>query len=100
MTIDPIAVAAGLAAGLLLGAVFFGGLWWTVRNGLTSARAPLWFAASYALRIALLAGGLYLVAHEHPVRALAAGAGVLFARAIIVRLGRSAPGFALPGKPQ
>jgi hypothetical protein len=37
-----ILVLAG-SAGLLLGAIFFGGLWWTVRKGLSSKRPALCF---------------------------------------------------------
>jgi F1F0 ATPase subunit 2 len=33
-------------AGLLLGAIFFGGLWWTVRKGVSSKRPALWFSAA------------------------------------------------------
>jgi hypothetical protein len=30
-----------LIAGVLLGAMFFGGLWWTVRKGVSSTAGPL-----------------------------------------------------------
>jgi F1F0 ATPase subunit 2 len=42
------ALMLGLAgvAGLLLGAIFFGGLWWTVRKGVASSRPALWFLGS------------------------------------------------------
>ena len=30
-------------AGVLLGVFFFGGLWWTVRRGVSSNRPALWF---------------------------------------------------------
>jgi F1F0 ATPase subunit 2 len=33
-----IAGAGGGAGGMVLGAIFFGGLWWTVRKGLSSPR--------------------------------------------------------------
>ena len=36
-------LAAASAAGLLLGAIFFGGLWFTVRKGVSSQRPALWF---------------------------------------------------------
>jgi F1F0 ATPase subunit 2 len=42
--------SAGIA-GALLGALFFGGLWWTVRKGLTSTNPALWFLASSTLRM-------------------------------------------------
>ena len=40
-----------LVAGLLLGAIFFGGLWWTVRKGVFSKSPALWFLGSMLLRI-------------------------------------------------
>jgi F1F0 ATPase subunit 2 len=39
-----------LVAGFLLGAFFFGGLWWTVQKGLSSRRPELWFLGSLLLR--------------------------------------------------
>lgn len=51
-------------AGLLLGAIFFGGLWWTVRRGLASRRPALWFFASLVLRMAIAMAGIYWVGRE------------------------------------
>jgi F1F0 ATPase subunit 2 len=34
-----LSLALALAAGVLLGAIYFGGLWWTVRTVKTSARS-------------------------------------------------------------
>ena len=51
-------------AGLLLGAMFFGGLWWTVRRGLASERPALWFIASLLLRMGVAMAGFYWVARE------------------------------------
>ena len=34
-----LSLALALAAGVLLGAIFFGGLWWTVRKGVSSRAA-------------------------------------------------------------
>jgi uncharacterized membrane protein YfbV (UPF0208 family) len=39
-------IIAALATGIFLGALFFGGLWWTVRRGLTVANPALWFGVS------------------------------------------------------
>ncbi len=50
--------------GLLLGAIFFGGLWWTVRRGLASRRPALWFFASLLLRMGIAVTGFYWVARE------------------------------------
>jgi F1F0 ATPase subunit 2 len=40
-------------AGVLLGALFFGGLWWTVQKGLSSKRSALWFLGSLLLRMSI-----------------------------------------------
>ena len=47
---DILAVALALSAGALLGAFFFGGLWWTVQKGVTSERPTLWFFGSLVTR--------------------------------------------------
>jgi len=39
-------LALALVTGLLLGAIFFGGLWWTVRKGVSSKQPALWFGPS------------------------------------------------------
>jgi F1F0 ATPase subunit 2 len=52
-------------AGCLLGVFFFGGLWWTVRQGVSSSRPALWFSASLLLRVTIALGGFYLVGASH-----------------------------------
>ncbi len=76
----------GLVAGLLLGAFFFGGLWWTVRRGLVRPNPALWFAASLLLRTAVLAAIMYWMARQDWRLLLAGGAGVLLARPVVQRL--------------
>jgi F1F0 ATPase subunit 2 len=51
---------AGLA-GAALGAMFFGGLWWTVRRGVSSAHPALWFLGSGMLRLGFALTGFYFV---------------------------------------
>lgn len=50
-----------LAAGMLLGGIFFGGLWWTVRLALSSQWAALWFFGSLQLRMGIAMAGFYLI---------------------------------------
>ena len=47
---DILALALAFLAGALLGAFFFGGLWWTVQKGVASERPALWFLGSLLLR--------------------------------------------------
>jgi len=53
--------AVALLAGLLIGTVFFGGLWWTVRRSVVSAWPVVWFFGSLLLRTAFALGGFYWV---------------------------------------
>ena len=57
-------LAPPLAAGLILGAFFFGGLWWTVIKGVSSQRPALWFFGSMVLRMSITLLGFYFVARE------------------------------------
>ena len=76
---------AGMA-GLLLGAFFFGGLWWTVRLGVTSKRPALLFLGSMLLRTGVVIAGFYVVSDGHWQRLLACLFGFAIARFIVTRL--------------
>ena len=58
---ETLTLALALAAGVLLGAIFFGGLWWTVRKGVSSQRPALWFLGSLLLRMSIALAGFYFV---------------------------------------
>ncbi len=88
MTINPWTLATAFAAGTVLGAVFFGGLWWTVRRGLASKRPALWFLGSLAVRMGLVLLGFYVVSGGHWERLLACLVGFLFARLVVARVTR------------
>ena len=73
-------------AGLLLGAIFFGGLWWTVRLGVASRRPALLFLGSMLLRTVVVVAGFYFVGDGHWQRLLACLFGFVIARIIVTRL--------------
>ena len=73
-------------AGVLLGVFFFGGLWWTVRRGLSSKRPALWFIGSLLLRTSIVLAGIYLVSGGHWDLMLACLLGFVIARFIVTRL--------------
>lgn len=85
MTNTLIWVLAGLA-GVVLGAIFYGGLWWTVRRGVSARRPALWFIGSLFLRMALVAAGFFLVGGGQLPRLLACLLGFILARVIVLRL--------------
>ena len=78
--------------GGLLGAFFFGGLWWTVRKGLSSSRPALWFLLSMLLRMSITLGGIYLIAGGDWKRLLLCLLGFLTARLAVTWLTRPRAG--------
>ena len=80
-----ILVLAG-GAGVLLGAIFFGGLWWTVQRGLSSKRPASWFLVSLLLRTSIILAGFYVVSGGHWDRLLACLLGFIMARFLVTRL--------------
>ena len=80
-----ILILAGVV-GVLLGALFFGGLWWTVRKSVSSQRPALWFFGSFLLRMSLVLVGFYWVAGGQWERLLACLVGFILARLIVMRL--------------
>jgi F1F0 ATPase subunit 2 len=72
-------------AGALLGAFFFGGLWWTVQKGVASARPELWFLGSLLLRTVVILAGFYVVSRDHWTRFVACLVGFLIARIIVMK---------------
>ena len=82
---DSLDLALALIAGVLLGAFFFGGLWWTVQKGVTSERPALWFLGSLLLRTSLILAGFYFVSQGHWSRLVACLLGFLVGRVIVVK---------------
>ncbi len=80
-------ILSGLA-GIGLGGIFFGGLWWTVRKGLASPRPALWFLGSMLCRTGIALAGFYFVGSGNWKRILACLLGFIIARFIVVRLTR------------
>lgn len=79
-----------LVAGVLLGALFFGGLWWTVQKGVASTRSVLWFFVSLLLRTSFTLAGFSFVARGAWQRLLVCLLGFVMARLLVTRLTRAA----------
>ena len=73
-------------AGTMLGAIFFGGLWWSVRKGISSKQPAIWFIGSFLLRMSIALAGFYFVSLGHWERLLACFLGFFTARFIVTRL--------------
>ena len=79
-------LALALVAGLVLGALFFGGLWWTVRKCVSSQQPAPWFLGSFLLRTGSILAGFYFVSAGHWERLLACLFGFVMARFIMTLL--------------
>ena len=86
---ETLRLAPALATGLLLGAMFFGGLWWTIRKGVSSGRPALWFLGSLLLRICIVLAGFYFVSGGVWERLLTCLLGFVIARLLVMRLVRN-----------
>lgn len=85
---DTLALGLAWLAGATLGALFFGGLWWTVRKSLFSAKPALWMFGSLLLRMGVTMTGFYLVAGGDWQRLFSCLVGFLMARQLVTRLTR------------
>jgi F1F0 ATPase subunit 2 len=80
---EALTLALALVAGAGLGAIFFGGLWWTVRKGIASKQPALWFFGSLLLRMSIVLAGFYFVGLGHWQRLIACLLGFVLARFVV-----------------
>ena len=98
---EPLSLAFALGAGVLLGAMFLGGLWWTVCRGLSSKGVAHWFLGSLLLRMGVVLPGFYLVSGGDWEQLLLCLLGFVMARFAVTwlmrRSGENRPPQALEG---
>jgi F1F0 ATPase subunit 2 len=82
------ALVLPLLAGVLLGMFFFGGLWWTIRQGVSSKQPAALFFFSLLLRTGIALAGFYFVARGDWRRVLACLVGFMLARILVTWLTR------------
>jgi len=92
---DMLLLALAALVGMLLGAMYFGGLWWTVKKGLASSRPAQWFIVSLLLRLGFTLLGFYFVAGDDWKKLLACLLGFVLARVIVIRLTETPIGVSL-----
>lgn len=80
--------AIALAIGAVLGAIFFGGLWLTVRSALTATNPALRLLASQMLRMGVVLTGFYYVSGNGWQSVLLCLVGFLIVRAVVIRITR------------
>jgi len=85
---ETLTLALAWLAGGALGAIFFGGLWWTVRKGVSSPQPALWFFGSLLLRMSIVLAGFYFVSGGQWKRLVACLVGFIIARVVVTWLMR------------
>jgi F1F0 ATPase subunit 2 len=88
---DSLGLVLAWLAGIVLGAIFFGGLWWTVRKGLSSGQPAFWFLGSMLLRMGIVLAGFFLVADKHLGRLLVCLIGFVMARMVVTQMTQTRP---------
>ena len=83
---ETLSLAPALVTGVLLGVMFFGGLWWTVQKGVSSKQPALWFFGSLLLRTSIALAGFYFIGRGHWERLLVCLLGFIIARFIVMWL--------------
>jgi F1F0 ATPase subunit 2 len=86
--VETLGVLTAVLAGAILGIVFFGGLWWTVKRALSSGMAAVWFSGSFLARTVIALSGFYFAAQGDWRRMVGCVAGFLGARLCVVRFTR------------
>jgi len=87
-----------VVGGAMLGIIFFGGLWLTIRNGVSSRYPAAWFGISMLLRTGIVLGGFYVIAGGQIGRLIAGLAGFILARMLVMRWTRSTGAHMSPKK--
>lgn len=72
--------------GMVLGIIFFVGLWWTVKKGVSAKQPALLFLGSFFLRIGIVLAGFYFAAGGHWDHLLTCFFGFVIVRYIVTRL--------------
>ena len=81
-------VIVGLIGGLILGGMFFGGLWLSVKRSQKIKYKKLLFFISWAIRSVILCAGLYYFGRYNVLCLLCAAAGLLIARTVVLWIAR------------
>lgn len=81
-------IILSLSVGLIIGTLFFCGLWWTVKKAMNSKNPAIWFIGSIIMRFGVTLMGFYFVSNHHWERMVICLAGFFISRVIIIRFTR------------
>ena len=81
---QPEYIGIAFIAGLALGTLFFGGLWFTIKKAVSAKNVALWFSGSSLLRTGITIVGFYYVSGGSWQRLLACVFGFIVARYVVM----------------
>ncbi len=84
--IEAMTLVLAVLAGLVLGAFFFGGLWWTVNRSMVSPQPGLLILGSFLSRTAVVVGGFYLALQGGWQSLVTCLVGFLVSRVLVTRI--------------
>jgi F1F0 ATPase subunit 2 len=89
---DPLAMALSVVAGIGLGTIFFGGLWWTVHKAMTFPHPAHLFFGSLILRMSIALFGFYWIGKDDWKLLIACLIGFIIARLAVTWVTRQSGG--------
>lgn len=87
---DVLFIIVAFIFGIVLGIIFFGGLWFTVKKIVKAKNAALWILGSFIFRMAVVLSGFYFIGAGHWERLLICLVGFVAARLIVIRFTKTA----------
>lgn len=80
---------AAFVAGMALGTLFFGGLWFTVKKVVTAKVPALWVLGSFIFRVGIVLTGFYFIGAGSWQRLVSCLIGFVVARFIVIHFTKS-----------
>lgn len=72
-----------LIVGLILGTIFYAGLWFTVKKALVSKTPAIWFIGSFIIRVTITLIGFYFVGKGNIKNIIVCFLGFIIARIVV-----------------
>lgn len=82
--LSPFFVTVGFIVGAVIGTLYFGGLWWSVKRIKNVERKKMFLFLSWLVRSVFLCGGLFILARYDAQMLISGAVGLLVARFLIV----------------
>ncbi|MDP3468280.1 MAG: ATP synthase subunit I [Daejeonella sp.] len=71
------------AAGIVLGTLFYGGLWLTVKRSISAKVPAIWLIAGFIIRVSITLIGFYYISRGNWMRLLICLLGFIVARVLV-----------------